>query len=389
MTLQLHMAALSVALEARVEEIAAAIAERTQREVPALWQDRDAGLEGAFQRSFRDHAARVIAELGHGRELPVELPPSAVEEVQAAARARIELDDLLHVRRVAHAVIWEALVEETHRLELAAEARVDVMKMASRYLFAHVDALVPMLRAVYERERFALVRGRERRRGQLVHDLLSGLPVDAADLGYDLHRRHVCAIAWGAVPETTIRALAAHLDGQELLLVPGADRSVRGWVVVPGGLSDIAPRLPQGSSCAIGEPADGAEGFRASHRQAHSAYRIGLRRGPGTLTRYRDIALEALAAADDAAARDFVAYWMGSLAADDPRVGVLRTTLATYFAVGQNALAAAARLGVNDRTVAYRLRTIEQRLLGVPIASRRDELAVALRLHALAGEEAA
>lgn len=386
MTLQQHLATISAALQERVDELAATLIARTQREVPGLWEDRDAVVENAFRRSFRDHVARVVHELGHGREPAAGLAPSAVEEVQAAVRARIAIDDLLHTRRVAHAVIWEALMEDTHRMELATATRIDLMKLVSRFLFADVDSVLPLLRAAYERERSVHVRGRDHRRDRLVHDLLAGAPVDAADLGYDLHARHLCAVAWGAAPDATIEALAEAVGGRELLLVAGGDRSLRAWLIVPPGPCDPALVLSPESSCAVGEPADGVDGFRATYRQADSAYRIGLRRSPGSVTRYRDVALEALTAADEVAARDFVAYWMGSLVDDDPRMGVLRATLSAYFAAGHNALAAAARLGVNDRTVAYRLRTIEERLLGVPIASRRDELAIALRLYTLVGK---
>jgi DNA-binding PucR family transcriptional regulator len=54
-------------------------------------------------------------------------------------------------------------------------------------------------------------------------------------------------------------------------------------------------------------------------------------------------------------------------------------TLRTYFECGHNAAAAAERLSLNDRTVAYRLRTIEERMAR-PVVARRDELSIALRL---------
>jgi len=49
--------------------------------------------------------------------------------------------------------------------------------------------------------------------------------------------------------------------------------------------------------------------------------------------------------------------------------------------VGTRAASTGARLGVHDRTVGYRLATIEERL-GRPLAARRDEIGVALRLQA-------
>jgi hypothetical protein len=386
-TLQQQLTVLSNALKGRLDELSARLLARTQRELPNLWDASVAGFEHTLRRGLEDHLAGAIHELGRSREPLAELTPSMLEEVQAVARVRLSLDELMQTRRLAHAVLWEALMDEVYGTELGAVAHADLMKTSSRFLFAYVDCALPLLRAAYERERSTGLRDGARRRERLVQDLLSGLPVDPADLGYDLRGRHLCAVAWGAVPSAAIDALGAALGVRQQLLVTTSGSSAQAWLSVPSGRCEPAPALPDGTSCAIGEPAEGPEGFRVTHRQAHSAYRVSLRRPPGSLTRYRDVALVALAAADDAAAEDFVAHWLGPLAADDdPRMAVLRVTLATYFAVGQNALAAAARLGVNDRTVAYRLRRIEEQVLEEPIAARRDELAVALRLHALGYE---
>jgi hypothetical protein len=72
--------------------------------------------------------------------------------------------------------------------------------------------------------------------------------------------------------------------------------------------------------------------------------------------------------------------WLGGR----PRIG----------AAAARALEAGALLNVHERTVGYRLATIEERI-GRPITRRRDELGLALRIHALiesdsdaAGEDA-
>ena len=54
---------------------------------------------------------------------------------------------------------------------------------------------------VYERERDLLVRDRERRKRQLVRDLLEGQPGDAGQLRYELDRDHLGLVAWGDEPE--------------------------------------------------------------------------------------------------------------------------------------------------------------------------------------------
>ncbi|MGH9043820.1 MAG: helix-turn-helix domain-containing protein, partial [Acidimicrobiales bacterium] len=61
---------------------------------------------------------------------------------------------------------------------------------------------------------------------------------------------------------------------------------------------------------------------------------------------------------------------------------ILRTTLEAYFASDQNAVSTSHRLHIHERTVSYRLRSIEE-WLDTTIASRRDELAISLRLHRL------
>ncbi|HLQ47495.1 MAG TPA: helix-turn-helix domain-containing protein, partial [Candidatus Dormibacteraeota bacterium] len=82
---------------------------------------------------------------------------------------------------------------------------------------------------------------------------------------------------------------------------------------------------------------------------------------------------------DEARARAFVSRELRGIDGDDPRSRRLRRTLRAYFASAQNGSAAAALLGVHEHTVAYRLRTIEDRL-GRPVAARRAELETALRL---------
>ena len=74
-----------------------------------------------------------------------------------------------------------------------------------------------------------------------------------------------------------------------------------------------------GVRVAIGEPARGIAGFRASHFEALQAQRIARLAGrrEGSITRYHDIALRALATANLDQARAFVARELG-------RTGVAR-----------------------------------------------------------------
>jgi DNA-binding PucR family transcriptional regulator len=144
--------------------------------------------------------------------------------------------------------------------------------------------------------------------------------------------------------------------------------------------------LPEeGTYLACGDVAFGEEGFVQTHRQALQAYRVALIAGT-PVTRYDDVALEALVVQDERLAREFVARELGPLAASDAKTARLRATLRAYFSLGQNASATGALLRVHERTVGYRLATIEERI-GGPITRRRDELGLALRIHALIESE--
>lgn len=131
---------------------------------------------------------------------------------------------------------------------------------------------------------------------------------------------------------------------------------------------------------ALGTPAGGAEGFRLSHRQASEAARV-LRLTGTSLGTYDDLSLDALVLRDERAARDFMLRELGPLLDDDKRRQTLLQTLRLYADSDWNAASAAARLGVHERTIGYRVARIEE-LLRHPLAARREEIGIALRLRA-------
>lgn len=173
--------------------------------------------------------------------------------------------------------------------------------------------------------------------------------------------------------------------GAGRLLVSFADEVVWGWISALGisarEWSSILRFDPgPATQLALGSVSSELEGFRRTHREAQRTYLV-ARRGAAPVTRFADVTVETLALADELAAREYVARELGPLASDDERSERLRETVRAYLGSSSNAAATAALLGVNDRTVAYRLRGVED-LLGYPIATRALELQLALRLHA-------
>jgi DNA-binding PucR family transcriptional regulator len=132
---------------------------------------------------------------------------------------------------------------------------------------------------------------------------------------------------------------------------------------------------------ALGASADDVDGFRRSHREAMHARRMArlLRRRPGSVTRYGDVSLLALASTDLDHARTFAADQLGALAADDDDTVRLAATLRVYLEEHASPRRAAQRLGLHENTIKNRIRAAQE-LLPHPIDGHVAELLVALRL---------
>jgi len=352
MAIEDEMRRLTDALSERTPELAESIRSQLAADVPEYYESGDPAVMEADLRSVGSALREIIEGLSHGRTPPERPSGPAVEEARLAAQAGIDLQALLRTYRVAQAVTLQAILEEAERLISPAETRLAVLTLAARYQFEWNDKVMATLVDVYQRERDLLFRDRERQKRELIRDLLAGLPVDTGRLAYNLRGDHLGVMAWGAAPEDALRSLAAHF-GAELLSVGATAGAVSAWLGAPGITveSRTGPEIepPQSTHVALGEAARGLEGFRVTHRQALQAYRVALVR-PRPVTLYLDVALEALVARDLQLARDFVVHELGAIAGADHR----------------------------DRV----LRSVENRL-GAPVASRREELAVALRLNDL------
>src|SRR5690606_25384654 len=107
--------------------------------------------------------------------------------------------------------------------------------------------------------------------------------------------------------EAVVAELGRALDAPHALVVSLAGDSAWAWLGRTRRFS-IPERLeaPGQATISLGDPANGVDGFRRSHREARDAHAVAVRSGRG-VTRYDDVALEALVGADDARARAFVA----------------------------------------------------------------------------------
>lgn len=217
-----------------------------------------------------------------------------------------------------------------------------------------------------------------------MRDFISGRRTARPNAAYPFEGNHLSVVAWGNDPKGMITLAATILNSNAPLILESTGGAFLGWLPVSDGLSSATQLtegdLPDGAHLALGSLDKGFSGFRHSHQRAWRAYKVGRLTG-ARITHYSDVALEAVFATNMQAVRDLVAQQLGPLLTD-PRKDILCDTLRAYFSAGCNAVAAATALQVHERTVAYRLRSIEERL-GISVAERHVELLVALRLYGL------
>jgi hypothetical protein len=366
-------------LKGRIEPLAAATLAILRAESPALLADSPFGSEevAAFTRSGLRVALRAFAR-GVLPERAGELDAAAVRAAAGAGGLRL----LLNGYWAAQQSLWSAwldLVEEGAETATRRE-----LLRRGEFFAAYTRLHGDLIAQAYQREVTRGARGPESERLQAVRSLLEGDPLPAASIDFGAERHHLGLIAWGEGAEGAARELAASLHRPLLLLGP-LDGEWWGWISGGRELSrgeEIAldrHRPPASAGLALGLPAFGLAGFRATHRQARRA-RWGARGAPG-LHRFADVAVESLAAENEEDARAFLARELRGINDDSTTSRRIRETLAAYFAAEHNAASAAVALGVHQQTVANRLRTAEERL-GAPIGSRRLELELALRLRA-------
>ena len=371
-------------LVSETDDLVETMLSRMRDEAPGFDVYARPELAEGLRASCYGNVRAFLQSLGGDREPPRNAPAEALHEARATARAEVGFEPLLHTYRIGHAVVLERFFTLLEELDLPSAQRHSATLIGSKYLFAYVDRVVGEVAEEYAAERQRVLRSSIQRRVQLVRDVLAGASIDSAELGYRLEQEHLAVVAVGSTADASLRDLARRLE-RTLLTVAMTDDTVWAWLGSPrrsdrNEWHDIEwARGDDTTRYAAGEPARGIAGFRESHEQAIAASRVSAHLAQG-VTRYDDVALEAAMMSDVRAARRFVERELGSLTARDPKTTVLRQTLGAYLEFGLNAAAAALELHVSDRTVAYRIRGIEE-LLGRSVLGRSSELAAAVRLH--------
>jgi hypothetical protein len=395
-------------LEVEVERLAESRQASTRAELVARLRVRRLEIEEAiFARicaDVSDAAAREDSEyvaglraavavavdyaltgIERGAEWSGPIPHAVLTQARRAARIGVPFDIVIRRYLLGHTLLGDFMMEEAEHEGDSSSLRTAVRDML-REQASVLDRLTVSIASEYMREVERTRRTPDQRRLELVQALLAGTRNESTELGYELDAEHLGMIVVGARAGQAVQGLAVQLKCQ-LLSVARDEETVWAWL---GGshrltTADLERAISdddlEALSLAIGEPGRGVSGWRLTHRQAQAALSVAVRR-PQKIAQYADVALIAFALRDEALARSLIGIYISPL--DNWRDGgaALRETLRAYFAAGHNAASTAAALGVDRRTIWYRLSKVEA-LLGRPLRTRLPEIEIALRLEEL------
>jgi hypothetical protein len=384
------MRALAARLRDGRAEIARAICAHIQRAVPDAAADRDAVFQAGILptvTALLDYRLRAIE---HGSVRPEQIPPQAEAQARRAARAGIKQSTILRRYVAGHRRLSELIAAEAANLEIpASEEALSRVHAIQGTVLEHLTAAVER---TYEQER---QHERERAGSSLDRDRMHAVralleqdspsPEKVEKLGYRLNAHHLALVAAGPNAPATLRQLRS--ERSALLVAPDPDTA---WVWLGGEHKPkpseiqaiLNPLAHTRLNVGVGEPAHGAPGWQRTHRQAQDALRAARCAEEPTTVRYSDVVLITPWLRDPELARELIELYLSPLATQRDGGARARKTLRAYFSTGHNLTAAAQRLGVDRRTVSYRLSSIED-ALGQPLQTRIVELEVALRVHDL------
>lgn len=329
-------------------------------------------------------------------------PQEALQYARDFVPRGLAIEALMRAYRIGHQVFWQRILDGLQSHLGSHDDLAEAVAYCSDWTFAYVDAVSAAITEAYVQERERWVRSAAAMRADEVRAILDGGEVDEAAtskrLRYELGRTHVGLLVWGPGPEDPDHTMAAFeriagevaraLGGTDVLAVPMGSNVLGAWVGLreaPDLEAAAALRTKEGAkakaSVALGEPGDGLEGFRRTHEEATRARHVAslLRRSPGGVVRFREVALNALLAHDLDEARLFVARELGPLGEETDASRRLAATLKVFLDEGSSFVRAARRLGVHENTIAYRVKRAGE-LLGHGIEERQLEVRVALAL---------
>ncbi|MDT7751465.1 MAG: hypothetical protein QOD96_5127 [Pseudonocardiales bacterium] len=379
-----------------VDSLTALVEERVER----LGSDE---VEHEWVRSSAQTNIELLLQvMAHPDDLArVEPPLGGVALVRRVAQHDVPFYEIVRGYELAEWYWVQQCMRELATLTTDIDELVSETAEVSGLVRSYIDLVCRGLSAEYEAERERWRQQEESARVGLVAALLRGTTTDLAEaeagLGYRLGQRHLAAIVWfagrGDSGEELLRIKNAATELARLAqcrsrpLVVARDHTTL-WVWLPlagqtrvdvAAIPELLPAAPSPVRVALGEPANGFDGFIASHRQASAAYEVGLAASDdvGAVFPYREVSSLAFLCADIPRARAWVAETLGQLASEGRREEELRRTLRIYSTANCSATATARLMNCHKNTIQYRIRSAE-RLLGRRVEDGSLDLGLAL-----------
>jgi len=393
-----------------VAELEAAVAREMEPALPFLTDElvghfvdkipelaiEDEDIRELLVASAHSNLATAVDIFAHGIPVDqVEVPAAAAHYVRRMAQRDVPVESLLRAYRLGGALFLQWWLHAVGQHNPASDVLLAATKHTASVETAYIDQISETLVEIYDDERKLWAQRAAATRAVQVRTVLLDEDLDAttaeALTGYRMHGTHLGAVAWLAAPDSgreveATAQLLAETTGQQPLAVLADDRTLWAWISGPrAGEVDAAvldtELRRRGSSVrlALGTPATGLAGFRASHHEALGAQRVSTIRGddnPG-VTAFADVAMSAFLARDLPAARRWVAGVLGALALDDEPMAELRRTVLLFLQAGSSLTEAAVALHLHKNTVRYRLRKADD-VRGRPITERRQDVETAL-----------
>jgi hypothetical protein len=354
----------------------------------------------ARTQATAESVVRLFGEMVVRDQRPddVEPPRETVGYVREFVIRGVPLDAMVRAYYIGHGAFFEQWMGALRAQIRDPALLANVIERGATWTFRYLQTLTRDLIQRYAEERDRWVRNAASVRAETVRSLIAGEDVDPAKasqrLRYQLDQEHLAVVVWvdevdqddGPLDalERHATELATSLASSRALLVPIGGQLIAGWIPSPRRVPRAAVTIKPPTRAALGEPGAGVDGFCRSHRQAISARRVARLIGAraGTVTRYADIAVTALASVDEQAAREFVHAELGQLARHDDDTLRLAATLRAYLEEHASPRRTARRLGVHENTIKNRVRAIEE-IRNRPANERVAETLLALRLARL------
>ena len=395
-----QLSAVSAALRMKLPELCQAVTDNILAQIEPLSQDQ--AIIDLLSVSVESNVTTLVHIIGYQIDLDqADAPPAAIEYARRLAQRGVPVAELLRAYRVGQACFMQWCYRE-----LAAQARdlptaFAAAMQLTESTFGYIDRVSEHILTAYVRERDQWVRNTVAVRAAQVRSLLAGGPIEAnrvePTLGYRLRQHHLGIVAWvegvarneGTLVELERMAgrLADRVSaGARALFVSRDESSAFIWVplgsenVLRTDAFDGTPPVPDAAvRLAVGDPAEGPEGFRVTIREALRAHAVALIAGPAAprVIRFAEVAPVTLLAEDISAARGWVSRALGPLAAEDDQTARLRETLHVFLSTGGSYQETAERLSLHKNTVFYRVRKAQE-VRGRKVADDRFVVELAL-----------